>query len=267
MTSEQSGGGDFRRSLELLWGTPEEPTRGPKPGLSVARIVRAAIEVADVEGLTALSMRRIATVLGVGAMSLYRYVPGKAELVDLMVDEVYGEDVAAASVVEGDWRARLEEFGRQEWRLYLRHPWMLQIAQGRPMLGPNSMASTDIVLRAVDELGLDEHEMLAAVVLLSSFVAGLAKTTIEAMQAADRTGVSDDEWWEIQGEYVGPAVAEGKLPMMTKVGEAGAFTSMFDHFEFGLQRVLDGLGALIDARRGAARPPADQAKRTTGCGQ
>jgi len=251
MTSVQSGGGDFRRSLELLWGTPEEPTRGPRPGLSVQRIVRTAIDVADAEGLAALSMRRIAAALGVGAMSLYRYVPGKAELIDLMVDEVYAEDLAAVRAVTGDWRGRLEEFGRQEWALYLRHPWILQIAQGRPMLGPNSMASTDVTLLAVDGIGLDEHEMLAAVVLLSSFVAGLAKTTIEAMQAADSTGVSDDEWWEIQGEYVGPAVVAGQLPMLTKVGEAGAFNSMFDNFEFGLQRVLDGLGVLIERRQDA----------------
>ncbi|GAA1225689.1 TetR/AcrR family transcriptional regulator [Pseudonocardia alaniniphila] len=254
MTSVQSGGGDFRRSLELLWGTPEEPTRGPRPGLSVQRIVRAAIDVADAEGLAALSMRRIASALGVGAMSLYRYVPGKAELIDLMVDEVYAEDLAAERAVTGDWRERLEEFGRQEWALYLRHPWMLQIAQGRPMLGPNSMASTDVTLLAVDGIGLDEHEMLAAVVMLSSFVSGLAKTTIEAMQAADSTGVSDEEWWEIQGEYVGPAVVEGKLPMLSKVGEAGAFTAMFDNFEFGLQRVLDGLAVLIEARRGTDLP-------------
>lgn len=243
------GGAAVRRSLQLMWGGAPEPTRGPKPGLSVATIVRAAIDLADAEGLVALSMRRIAAALGVGAMSLYRYVPGKSELVDLMVDEVYREDIAAAEAVEGDWRNRLEAYGRQEWALYLRHPWMLQIAQGRPMLGPNSMRSTDIALRAVDGIGLTEEEMLATVVTLSSFVAGLAKTTIEAMQAADRTGISDEEWWEIQGEYVGPAVVAGELPMLTKVGEAGAFNSMFDNFEFGLQRVLDGLGVLIEARR------------------
>ncbi|WP_219413262.1 TetR/AcrR family transcriptional regulator [Pseudonocardia nigra] len=244
------GGEGVRRSLQLMWGTSEEPTRGPKPGLSVERIVRAAIEAADAEGLVALSMRRIATTLGMGAMSLYRYVPSKAVLVDLMVDEVYREDLDAAAAVEGDWRTRLEAFGRQEWALYLRHPWLLQVAQGRPMFGPNSMRSTDIVLHAVDGLGLTEDEMLGAVVMVSSFVAGLAKTTIEATQATERTGISDDEWWEIQGEYVGPAVVAGKLPMLTKVGEAGAFTSMFDHFEFGLQRVLDGLGLLIQARYG-----------------
>jgi AcrR family transcriptional regulator len=240
---------DVRRSLQLMWGTPEEPTRGPKPGLSVEQIVRAAIVMADAEGLVALSMRRIAAALGAGAMSLYRYVPNKGVLIDLMVDEVYAEDLAAAEAVEGDWRTRLATFGRQEWALYLRHPWMLQIAQGRPMLGPNSMRATDIVLRALDGLGLTADEMLAAAVMLNSYVAGLAKMTIEAMQAGERTGISDEEWWKIQEEFVGPAVVAGELPMLTKVGEAGAFTSRFDHFEFGLQRVLDGLEALIEARR------------------
>ena len=237
-----------RRSLQLMWGTPDEPTRGPKPGLTVERIVRAAIDMADAEGLPALSMRRIATALGAGAMSLYRYVPNKAVLVDLMIDEVYREDLDAAAAVTGDWRERLEAFARQEWALYLRHPWVLQVPQGRPMLGPNSMTTTDIALRAVDGLGLTEDEMLGAVVTISSFVAGLAKTTIEATQATARTGIADDEWWEIQGEFVGPAVVEGRLPMLTKVGEAGAFTSMFDNFEFGLRCVLDGLGAQIAAR-------------------
>jgi len=248
-TGRADGGAAVRRSLQLMWGSAPEPTRGPKPGLSVSAIVRAAIDLADAEGLVALSMRRIAGALGVGAMSLYRYVPGKGELVDLMVDEVYSEDLASAESLQGDWRARLEAFGRQEWALYLRHPWMLQIAQGRPMLGPNSMRSTDIALRAIDGLGLTEDEMLATVVTLSSFVAGLAKTTVEAMQAADRTGISDEEWWEIQGEYVGPAVVAGELPMLTKVGEAGAFNSMFDNFEFGLQRLLDGFAVLVEGRR------------------
>lgn len=246
-----------RRALQLMWGAATEPTRGPKPALSVERIVRAAIEMADAEGLVALSMRRIATALGVGAMSLYRYIPNKGVLVDLMIDEVYREDVAAAEAVTGSWRERLATYGRQEWALYHRHPWVLQVPQGRPMLGPNAMTSTDIALRAVDGLGLTEDEMLSTVVLISSFTQGLAKTVIEANQAAERSGISDDEWWEIQEEFVGPAIVAGQLPMLTKVGEAGSFTSMFDSFEFGLQLLLDGLEALVDSRREAAATPRD----------
>lgn len=254
-----------RRSLQLMWGTTDEPTRGPKPALTVERIVRAAIDMADAEGLMALSMRRIANALGVGAMSLYRYVPNKGVLVDLMVDEAYREDIAAAEAVQGNWRERLEAFSRSEWALYLRHPWILQVPQGRPMLGPSSMASTDIALRAVDGIGLTEDEMLAAVVTLSSFVTGLARTVLEATQAAERTGIADDEWWAIQEEFVGPAVIAGKLPMLTKIGEAGAFNSMFDNFEFGLQRTLDGLAVLIEARGGVPPAPAERAGLPPSC--
>jgi hypothetical protein len=128
------------------------------------------------------------------------------------------------------------------------------------------MTSTDVALRAVDGIGLTEDEMLAAVVTLSSFVSGLAKTVIEATQAAERTGIADDEWWAIQEEFVGPAVMAGKLPMLTKVGEAGAFNSMFDNFEFGLQRVLDGLAVLIDGRGGVPPIPAERVGPAPTCG-
>ncbi len=126
MTTEYPGRGNPQRSLELLWGEPKVPSRGPKPGLDLARIVRTAIELADAEGLAALSMRRVAERLGVGAMSLYTYIPGKAELLDLMLDQVQGE-LLMEELPGGDWRARLEARARQDWALYERHPWLLQI--------------------------------------------------------------------------------------------------------------------------------------------
>ncbi|MBK3547134.1 TetR/AcrR family transcriptional regulator, partial [Streptomyces sp. MBT60] len=93
-----TGSGDIARSLELLWGTGERPSRGPKPGLTLDRIVTAAVAVADAEGLAAVSMRRLSTELGTGTMSLYRYVPGKSELLDLMFDRVLGEPFADHAV-------------------------------------------------------------------------------------------------------------------------------------------------------------------------
>lgn len=250
-----NGSGDLRRSLQLLWGTAPEPTRGPKPGLTLERIVRAAIEVADAEGIAALSMRRLATALDAGAMSLYRYVQGKAELIDLMVDEVSGEDLAAADAEQGDWRTRLEAFARRLWDMSLRHPWMLQIVQGRPMLGPNAMASTEIALRYVDGIGLDEQEMMSTIVAIGAYVGGLARTTVETMQAADRTGISDDDWWAVHTEFLSPTVLEGRTPMLDRVGDAGAFVGDYDVFGFGLQRMLDGMAVLIEARAAGPGTP------------
>ena len=119
--SARSGSGDLSRSLELLWGTREPATRGPKAELSLERIVDAAVALADREGLGALSMRRVATELGVGTMSLYRHVPGKGELLDLMLDRVGGFDgdgsafnfsgPAGSDVIEADFEAFYESKG------------------------------------------------------------------------------------------------------------------------------------------------------------
>src|SRR5690606_20875133 len=117
VTVEYSGKGDPARSLALLWRTSERVSRKGKPDLSVDRIVRAAIEVADTEGLQARSMRRVAERLGVGTMSLYTYVPGNPELLDVMLDTVYGE-TARPEDVPGGWRARLELIARENWALY-----------------------------------------------------------------------------------------------------------------------------------------------------
>ena len=110
-SSETSGSGDIVRTLELLWDTGRRPSRGPKPALSLDRIVEAAVQVADADGLEAVSMRRVATELGTGAMSLYRYVPGKGELLDLMLDRVQRPSENPADLGDGGWRAALEGLG------------------------------------------------------------------------------------------------------------------------------------------------------------
>jgi AcrR family transcriptional regulator len=237
----------LKRSLALLWGAAPGPTRGPRPGLSRERIVRAAIDIADAEGLTALSMRRLAAALDAGAMTLYRYVPGKDELIDLMVDEVYGEDVPL--VETGSWRERLDAACRQEWRHYHRHPWLLHVSQGRPLLGPNSMRATEATLRILDGTGLDPVEMIDAIVTTSSFVAGLARTSVEASRAERDTGVSDEEWWLAQRPYLDELMSGGGVPLLSRVGAAGGFEGSPDRgFEFGLARILDGVEALIASR-------------------
>jgi AcrR family transcriptional regulator len=252
-TSER--GDSLKRSLALLWGRPDEPTRGPKPGLSRERIVAAAVEIADAEGLAALSMRRIAAALGVGAMSLYRYVPGKDELIDLMVDHVYGEE--PVSDESGGWRVRLERACRGEWAHYHRHPWLLHVAQGRPLLGPNSLRATEATLRILDGTGLDGRELIDAIVTTSAFVAGLARSSVEASQAASDTGVSDADWWAAQEPYLAQAMVGEQNPMLGKVADAGGFDGPQERsFEFGLQRILDGLEALIATRDPVENDPA-----------
>ena len=195
MAPEYSGGGDPRRTMALLWGIGKKPTRGPKPALSVGRIARAAIEVADAEGMGALSMRRVAERLGISTMSLYTYVPGKAELVDVMLDTAFGE-LADSECADLGWRAGLERIARENWALYHRHPWMLQVAAvSRPPLGPNVIAKYDRELLAVDGIGLTEVEMDSVLALVLEHAQGAARRSVEAAEAEKRTGKTDYEWW------------------------------------------------------------------------
>lgn len=249
---EYSGKGDPARSLALLWRTSERVSRKGKPDLSVDRIVRAAIEVADTEGLQALSMRRVAERLGVGTMSLYTYVPGKPELLDVMLDTVYGE-TARPEDVPGGWRARLELIARENWALYQRHPWLLQVATSRPVLGPNVTAKYDYELQAVDGIGLTDVEMDSVITLITGFVHGTARGAVEAAQAESQTGMSDEQWWAAHAPFFSRIADPNRFPTAARVGQAagealGAAYSAEHAFEFGLQRVLDGIQALIDTR-------------------
>ncbi|CAA9547133.1 MAG: Transcriptional regulator, AcrR family, partial [uncultured Thermomicrobiales bacterium] len=250
VTTEYSGRGDPARSLALLWEGRKEPTRGPKPGLSLERIVRAAIEVADAEGLAVTSMRRVAERLGVGAMSLYTYVPGKAELLDVMLDTVFGEEPGADDPA-GGWRAGLERRARQDSALYRRHPWVLQVSSARSVLGPNEIAIFESSLRTVSGIGLDGGEMVAVVSLVGGYVRGAAQGAIEAALAAQRTGLTDDQWWAARAPLLEKYFDPARYPIVSSVQQSGAFDGpadgadynlqrTLDEFEFGLQRVLDG---------------------------
>jgi AcrR family transcriptional regulator len=257
VTIEYSGGGDPVRSMQLLWGGGDEEgrvtRRGPRPRLTVDEIARAAIAVADRKGLSALSMRRLADDLGVTAMSLYTYVPGKAELLDVMLDAVYGE-TARPDDVPGGWRERLRQIARENWALYHRHQWMLQVATTRPVLGPNLVAKYDYELRAVEGLGLTDIEMDMTIAMLGDFVHGAVRAAIAKAQAEQQTGQSEDEWWAAYQPLLAKVFDAERFPTATRVGAAAgeefqAASAPERTFEFGLQRLLDGLGALIDSRR------------------
>jgi AcrR family transcriptional regulator len=244
---------DPHRSIELLWRKQQPPKRGPKPRLTVDMIVRAAIDLADAEGLEALSMRRVAEALGMTAMSLYTYVPGKAELLDVMIDTVHGE-VAQSATVGGDWRARLAVCARETWALYQRHPWLLQILKSRPVLGPNIFRQYEDQLQAVDGIGLTDLEMDAVVVLLADYVHGAARGAVDAAQAEQRTGLSDEAWWLSYEPLLESVFNAKEYPLATRVGQVAGETHQAAYhaeyaFSFGLERVLDGIETMVRSRQ------------------
>jgi AcrR family transcriptional regulator len=256
VTTEYSGTGDPKRSMELLWGLQEPRRRGPKPRLRIDQVVRAAIELADAEGLDAVSMRRIADAVGVAPMTLYSYVPGKSELLDLMLDTVVGETARPPIT---DWREGLAGIAKENWDLYHRHPWILQIAAYRPPMGPNIIAKYEYELSAVEGIGLSDVEMDSVVSAVLGYVAGAARGSVEAAQAEQRTGISDADWWAANAPLLDQVFDGEKYPIAARVGAAageeyGAAYSPDHGFRFGVDRLLDGVQMLIDARSGPAGP-------------
>jgi AcrR family transcriptional regulator len=233
---------DPERGVRLLWDAPSEPSRGPKPALSLARVVAAGIEVADTEGLDALTMRRVAEHLGFTTMSLYRYVPGKAELLDLMLDAAAGE----MELTSGPWRQGLEFYARQSWDVYRAHPWTVRLSGTRRTPGPKTLATFEAALAVVSELGLSGAEMSAVVTLVGQYVDGVARKMAERVQAERDTGVSEEVWWSKRAA-VWENLTPDRFPMMTHVFLSGGFENPLDEFEFGLARVLDGIASFIEA--------------------
>ncbi|MFD8492903.1 TetR/AcrR family transcriptional regulator [Amycolatopsis sp. NPDC059657] len=237
---------DLARSVYLLWGHHPAPGRS---GLTVSAIVGAGIEIADADGLEAVSMRKVADHLGVGAMSLYGHVPGKEDLTALMVDSVIGElydgDVEAA-----DWRAAMKYVASRNWALYERHPWLLDARSTRLALGPNISRKYETELRPLDGIGLSDVEMDAALTLVLTHVESTARVHRSTTRTRTDSGMSDAEWWRVVAPVLEQVMAGEDLALSARVG--GAVGAEFNAAEnpehalaFGLDTILDGIAARL----------------------
>ncbi|MGW5879076.1 TetR/AcrR family transcriptional regulator [Nocardiopsis terrae] len=252
MTGSARRAADPARSLALLWRTREQVSSRGKPGLSVDRIVDAAVEIADHGGLGALSMRKVALRLDVGTMSLYTYVPGKRELIDVMLDSVHGDLQAPGPDVRG-WRARLHATAHGIWNLYRRHAWILEVVRARPVLGPNLLAKYERELREVEGVGLNELEMDSVVGLINGYVEGAVARAVAGDEIERRTGITDEQWWRAHAPVLSRIADVELFPTAARVGAiaGAAYGSAYDPvhgFEFGLVRVLDGIDVLVRSR-------------------
>ncbi|WP_248962957.1 TetR/AcrR family transcriptional regulator C-terminal domain-containing protein [Sphaerisporangium perillae] len=235
------------RRLEGRGGPEGGEGRVGEQDLTRERIVRAGVAIADAEGLAALSMRRIAAELDVATMSLYRHVGGKDELVTLMVDTAFGDSAPPESSPEG-WRERLELAARMHWALYRRHPWLAQVMSfTRPLLSRNALVHSEWLMRALDGLGLRPNIVLHTAMTVISYVHGIAVNLEREALAQQETGVTDEEWLEALDPTFAGILASGDFP--TFAGIVTHPESDFDLdtlFEFGLERMLDGLAVLIE---------------------
>ena len=221
------------RALRLLWQQDPRPRRSR--GLSREAIVAAAIELADTDGLAALSMARLAERLGCGTMSLYRHVANKDELVTFMLAAGPGPP---PSPQEGtDWRAALTNWAHELWAVYHRHPWILQTASAGPPADPGQLAWLDAGLAALSRTGLTEREKLTAVIAVLVFTRGSAALAIEARVVDDRA------YPALLRRLVDPS----RFPALAAAVDAGVFDQADDgpltEFHSGLGQLLDGIAA------------------------
>ncbi|MFI2332944.1 TetR/AcrR family transcriptional regulator [Nocardia rhamnosiphila] len=236
----------YRERVSAKQERAAAPVQPAVPGLSVDRVVRAAIELVGREGNAGLSMRHTAAELGVGVMSLYRYVSGKEELGRLMIDAIFGDHPLPKPGPPG-WRAKLELSARQEWRIYLDHPWIPQLfaLTTRPPIAPRLMAYTDWRIRAVDELGLDFPTMVRIAIMVSSHAQSSAYPLAREQFATN----TREEWLGARDAQIRQALAAGTLPMIARFGVDALEASRPESiFEFGLRCLLDGVDKLIAGR-------------------
>jgi AcrR family transcriptional regulator len=235
-------------ALDLLWGTQGAPRRGPRPSLSLDRIVAEAIALADADGLASLSMQHLADRLGCAKMALYRYVPGKSELVALMVDAALGEPPPAAgsdgrppAPVGEAWRSVLRLWATTIFARYREHPWAIEATTGARPTGPHEMAWLENALAALAGTGLTGPERLDAVALLSGHVRSLVQVTPPGQPGFEAE----------LARQVGAALSArpDRYPQVLAAFSESPPTGGRDNaLQFGLDRILDGLAALIAAR-------------------
>lgn len=220
--------------------------------LTAERIVRMAITIADMEGLGAVSMRRVATELGVATMSLYRHIPNREKLTELMADTTIGDHPLPARP-RGDWRAQLETVMRLQWAVYRRHPWLAQtISMARPQFLPNLVAHAEWSLRALAPFDLPIDVMLHTHITAFSFVRATALSNEAELEARRDTGLTGDEWMELQHEAAEVIRSSDRYPNLARLVDEDDFELDFDElFEFGLRALLDGLA--VSVRSAASR--------------
>jgi AcrR family transcriptional regulator len=250
--SETSGAGEasetaIPKSIAAAWGVRGQPRKGPKPALTLDRIVEAAIRVADADGLDAVSMGRVAAEAGTAPMSLYRHVASKDELIDLMVDAALGR-MSEEAPADEDWRAGLARCAWEMRRAAQRHPWVVRVPLRSLPIMPNQVAWFDSALACLRGTGLSEARKASVILLLSGYVRNLATTEADITTAVRSSGQTPSEWMGRYAAMLKTLADPARYPALGTFMGSQVFETADDpddEFIFGLDRILDGVEALI----------------------
>ncbi len=244
---------DLPPGVDVLWGRREPAKRGPRPNLSIEQIVEAAIEIASAEGLGPLSMNRVAEKLGKSAMSLYRYVRTKDELLQLMTDvSAVKHPPPEPDPAEG-WRPNLERWAYELVDLYRRFPWVLHVPLGpTPPVGPGQLAWLDRALACFRKTHLPSEIRIGVVMLLLTFIRGQVRMSQEVNQGAAGTALG----YPAYGEMLRLVVDKDHLPDLAVLVDDGVFDDPEEgmseqefqiEVRFGLTMIFDGIERLVAA--------------------
>jgi AcrR family transcriptional regulator len=240
--------------IDSVWTRDEEEAAAPQP-LSRATIVAAAIEIADTEGLEAVSIRRLATKLDARPMSLYSHIERKGDLIDLMVDEVMGGSVLPDTLPSGDWRDDLRRIAQRTRENIRSHPWMIAAAFRRPFIGPNALRHIDQSLAAVSELPLPPERKRAVLLAVDTYTLGFVRWELKAVDKGKGpvgacAGIDDGgpSGAEID-TYIAAQAASGKYPHLHELGgeKNMSLGVKAEAFETGLNWLIAGIAAEVGA--------------------
>jgi AcrR family transcriptional regulator len=243
---ETDAGSELPSLIDLLPRRPAGRSRAHPASLTRAQIIQAAIELADAEGAEAITMRKIAARLGVGAMTLYGHVADRDALIAHMINEVAAEGDLPAQP-SGSWRADLELVARGLRDKCHRHPWLpAQLGTLPFLIAPRLLAPAEFVLAALQPQGLDLQPCGAILRLLNNYVIGTALREATDLAPA-RTG-GQAGYQSAMAAYLQQIAASGDYPLMSKIGYSvldGSALTADQSFDIGLQCLLDGIGVLI----------------------
>ncbi|MGW5192496.1 TetR/AcrR family transcriptional regulator C-terminal domain-containing protein [Kribbella sp. NPDC004138] len=225
----------------VIWERPEPPERQAPSPLSRERIVRAAITLADADGLDAVSLRKVAAALDAGPMRLYRYVDTKDELLALMADAVYAEIPAPTGSTAGDVLRSIAHGVRDA---ALRHEWFADLHGGRPHLGPATLAHAEACHAALHASGVDDLDARAgAMETLSVYLVGAVRKEVAERRAERASGLDKEQWQHTFGPYLQRMLATGHYPRLGESVRGARHLTASEVFELGLDYLVEGMAS------------------------
>jgi len=219
-------------------------TKVGRTGTTVSSVTQVAIDLADANGLEALTMRAVAQQVGIGAMTLYGYVPGKAELVELMLDQLAattydGHDLPTA---KSGWREGLRHVAERNYAHTLHHAWAVNIAPARPILGPGNCLKYESELAPLDGIGLSDHDIEHVLTTVLGITSAAARWQVGLERVRTDSQLTDEQWWALSQPVLGTAMKGMDLPISSRVGQTTASAgNPYASLQAGLDLFLDGL--------------------------